>query len=621
MLRRTTTPLEPYLGPLSRYTLTPISHVLLSLLIVALSIFLSISRVHSSTGDAKNALRSSCSGVESAATVAVSIPHFAADNVNSLIASGIEESVHGLGFVLDLGVQSLEAVVLFMVDTYRSLYLCLGELAVRGSLSALIDGTEAIDQALNATFGTIKEGIQAGIGGVESVIDDAIDAINKVNPFDDISKPNLSIPQLSLLDNVTLPDGIQNALVDLNNSLPTLEQLKEEMNRIISIPFEALRQDINGTIRNFQVDVNVFPVPAANKVTFCQDLDVSFIDNIANELIKFATISLVLILVFFFIILAFMLIKERHAYRSLVENIDTTREVWFLELEGGGVKETVLSRGSLFTFLESAKHPLVTKITTKWLFRWFPVLRRSPQARTNLSWFISYISHPPALAFLLIGLLGLFTIQIQLLAVGMIKDALMDKASTELDDFGAQVTQKIDNTMLGTSQEWARDINTALQNVQDDINTNMLGFVNTTTTTMNTTLNTFYDGLIDAVNSTFSGTPLDGPVLGIINCLLGTKVAGISKALTFIHDNAVVVFPPVDNSTLVLSQNKTSELVSSLGSGGIAGSSKATADGDSTSDDLVERIYNQYVEFLQQQRTTFIIFIAVWGLVLLMGLI
>lgn len=57
-------------------------------------------------------------------------------------------------------------------------------------------------------------------------------AFNKVNPFGDISIPQFSIPSLDALQNVTLPTTFQDALVSLNNSLPTLDQLKQEVENL-----------------------------------------------------------------------------------------------------------------------------------------------------------------------------------------------------------------------------------------------------------------------------------------------------------------------------------------------------------------------------------------------------
>ena len=56
-----------------------------------------------------------------------------------------------------------------------------------------------------------------------------MDAFNKINPFTDLKAPQISVPDLSALQNVTLPSDFENALVKLNNSLPTISELKSSI--------------------------------------------------------------------------------------------------------------------------------------------------------------------------------------------------------------------------------------------------------------------------------------------------------------------------------------------------------------------------------------------------------
>jgi hypothetical protein len=51
--------------------------------------------------------------------------------------------------------------------------------------------------------------------------------LNSVNPFGNITPPQFNIPSLSLLQNITLPTDFENALISLNNTLPTFSELKD----------------------------------------------------------------------------------------------------------------------------------------------------------------------------------------------------------------------------------------------------------------------------------------------------------------------------------------------------------------------------------------------------------
>jgi hypothetical protein len=82
---------------------------------------------------------------------------------------------------------------------------------------------------LTSTFSGIKSTIQDSINSINSAIQTAVNGINDVNPFNDISAPQFNVPDLSVLDNVTLPTTFQDALTNLNNSLPTLDQVRDSI--------------------------------------------------------------------------------------------------------------------------------------------------------------------------------------------------------------------------------------------------------------------------------------------------------------------------------------------------------------------------------------------------------
>lgn len=117
-------------------------------------------------------------------------------------------------------------------------------------------------------MGTIRTGLQEAVSGVDNLLDDAVKGLNHL-PGVNIDPPNITPPSLSFLENVTLPDGFLNSLQSLNSSLPTLDELKEQMNSIIAVPFEGLRTSINGTLGNATVDRNLLPIPQKEQLAFC----------------------------------------------------------------------------------------------------------------------------------------------------------------------------------------------------------------------------------------------------------------------------------------------------------------------------------------------------------------
>lgn len=48
-----------------------------------------------------------------------------------------------------------------------------------------------------------------------------------MNPFGNITPPQISVPSLDALSNVTLPSDFTDALLKLNSSLPSVTQVKQ----------------------------------------------------------------------------------------------------------------------------------------------------------------------------------------------------------------------------------------------------------------------------------------------------------------------------------------------------------------------------------------------------------
>ena len=167
-------PLPPYLGSWALASLAFTSPIVLSLLLVILRLILAINSANASVDGAKLRLASSCLGLEQAAGTAVSFPHYLAANLNNATADGAEAIVHGLGefqpfgldeaddthpsakrnlpcpfvpltgTVLDLSVVAIREILIFIVEMYRSMYLCLADLVVRGSMALAIGATRCV---------------------------------------------------------------------------------------------------------------------------------------------------------------------------------------------------------------------------------------------------------------------------------------------------------------------------------------------------------------------------------------------------------------------------------------------------------------------------------------------
>ena len=137
------------------------------------------------------------------------------------------------------------------------------------------------------------------------------------------------------------------------------------------------------------------------------------------------------------------------------------------------------------------------------------------------------------------------------------------------------------------------------------------GYIDTGIVALNTTLSVFYTDLTGAISGFLNGTVFEQVALDLVYCLIGSKITSLEKALTYLDEHLHILMPTVPATVLLVSPNATTELVSSLTSGNSSVSSAG----------LVDKMVVQYARMLRSQRMGFILCLAMWGVVLVMGLV
>jgi len=162
-------------------------------------------------------------------------------------------------------------------------------------------------------------------------------------------------------------------------------------------------------------------------------------------------------------------------------------------------------------------------------------------------WVVAYATSAPALFVLSLALAGLLSCACQAILL-----KALEKDVPDLTNQVGAFAEKVIDSLANASEQWAIGTNQAIDSTNQDINKNLLGWVNITTGALNDTLNVFVNDTMGVLNETFGGTVLYQPILGVLDCLVLLKVTGIEKALTWISDNAHVDFPTLPNNTFTL---------------------------------------------------------------------
>ena len=144
LFRSMSTSLTPYLELPHLLSLAWIAYPILSLLFVIFQLQSSADSAQSSIASAKENLLASCKAAEGAASSTASFPRYMALAANQQFTDSVNGTLNGARAALVLSLTAMEAIINFLVDIYRSTFLCFIELIVRGSLSVLIAAVQEV---------------------------------------------------------------------------------------------------------------------------------------------------------------------------------------------------------------------------------------------------------------------------------------------------------------------------------------------------------------------------------------------------------------------------------------------------------------------------------------------
>ena len=351
-------------------------------------------------------------------------------------------------------------------------------------------------------------------------------------------------------------------------------------------------------------------------MTFCNQLDLSVVDDLGAELVKMAKIGVVILIFTALLLTGLHCLWIRYRWGRLMAHLQYTRQAWMSDptvhhtKSASSIPEVTLSDHNLMVLQADMHHPLITRIVNNLTTK----LRLTRTQHINIRWFFHYIFHPPALACFMIGFFGLLSVEIQLLALGPLRADFSNQVSAATADFSNTIATAINASMFNQSAAYANDVNSRVDIIQTTINGGLFGWVNDTTTTLNNTVNAFYTDVQNVVTILFNGTFFEAPAQDFVKCILGSKVDAIEDAITFLHNNLQVNMPRVNESVLVLSPHSVDEVTQPIARAAVGSGNNGTDTG------IVGKLINSYEKSLKKERVMFGVFMGIWGLVVFMAI-
>jgi hypothetical protein len=148
--------LKPYLELPHLLSLSWLAYPILSLLLIAFRLIISSNSAQDDVGRAKADMIAACAAAERAATGAASLPRYMALATNVRIENAVNDTLEGAREALVLALTIMEAIINFIVDIYRSTFLCFVEcgtfIPVRYLLLTYCEGSSSVAALLSSSL-------------------------------------------------------------------------------------------------------------------------------------------------------------------------------------------------------------------------------------------------------------------------------------------------------------------------------------------------------------------------------------------------------------------------------------------------------------------------------------
>jgi len=584
----------PYLGLRARLSQVWINRLSVLLILILMRLLLAIGGLNSDIANAKAEALSACTSVENVGSAVASMPHYLSAGMNALAADGVTKAFNGLMEMLMLTVTGVEEIVLFYINYLTSTYMCLITLVVTGSLQVAIKMIEAVGQAMNESIKAITGDMDTVITGFQNGLNSFLSGINSVeSAFGATNTPptiDLS-SEINQLNSITIdPTTMDKDLNNLAANLPTFKDVQNFTNGLIETPFEEVKKLLNESMSGYTFDKSVFPVSQKKQLTFCTDDPAigNFFDKLVKILYDARTIGIIVLLILAILACIPMAYLEIRRWNSMRKRSVT-------------VQDNAYDRVDV-VYIASRPYSAEAGL---WISKYF----KTPKSKILARWFVAYMTSLPVLVVMALGLAGLFSCFCQWMVLRAI-DKEVPVLAQEVGDFAGVVVSALTNA----SEEWANGANSVISNANDKVNKDVFGWVNTTTTALNNTLNGIESEINKVLNATFGGTILMDPITQLVACLITNKIDGIEKGLTWVSDNAHIDFPEFRNDVFSMGANAslTNSSDSFLSSPGSVSSNDITS--------AVVKVTNKLQEGIRQEAIISACLVFLWFIVMFMGL-
>ncbi|KAI8358736.1 hypothetical protein B0O80DRAFT_441345 [Mortierella sp. GBAus27b] len=529
--------------------------------------------------DVKQTIAGDCHALEKTATALISVPHVAARGVHKGLVTALNMALSQMGNGLEAVVDGILAIIEFVISMQTGTWRCfLDHLATSGIpfLSSVGgEGVQAIDTLEKALVDLLALPLR-GLGGV--------------------IKEKMGNPQIG---------GVVNTQA---MSIQTVEFCQKALNleTVDRLALDFKRWILYGSIALVAV---AFVATLGNMglITFQYKRWQAYVERMRDKFVDMPDR-----------VYAETVTRENSddpAQSTAITTTTTTPD-----------NETAYTEEyKLYTLRISymANQPLVFRFVDRTAQTFFP---GNKTAQHLYFWFMFYITHPPALMCLLVGILGITLTFTQIAVIEQVRSNYAPMLASAIGNISNMMLDLINNVIRDTSVAFAKATNEQLQAVETDLNTNVFGGIVSAASNVSTALATVQDTLMQGVQSAF-GTALFGKlVIAVLQCLLLNKLAIVESGLVWVQEKAHITLPRLEDDVLMMDKVDVDKFVSAAVNSNSTGTEGGGAGGVAAGalqliGHALDKIFTAYQRELGRSLPVYYALVAVWGSILLMGLV
>ncbi|KAA8917335.1 hypothetical protein TRICI_000529 [Trichomonascus ciferrii] len=477
---------------------------------------------------------STCTSTEDMVSEALSMPHYMAQGANELVTLGVEHSISALIKTLLLIITGVENLIIFSIEMIIGTYACLITAAINSSAGTAINATESVIDFVNDGLEDIADELEKGMGGLTKVVNGAGNVVEDVaNLFTggdtEIKDVNITVGKLH---DFKIPDSVNEKLTELRDNLPTYDGVKNSTENLIRTPFDKLKSELNDSLHNkIQFNSKALVIPEKKTALFCNEN--GGIKDFYASLTK--SVGLTTRIFIIVLILAAILACIPVAWRE-IRNWRWINECARRERDLNSYPDV----NEKIAIIHDATYRgvvIAQDIAAKPL--------KTAENRLLIKWWVDYIFYAPALAVLLLSVCGFIVVSIQYIILYRVERALPEfKSSVQ------RLTGEVVDIARSEGINWSQSTNHELNSTEGSINNHVFGWVRTATDSVNDTLTSFQSSMNKTLHDDFDNTPLYDPISKVMYCVIGSKVEKAIEGLTWVHENAKVSLPRVNDTYL-----------------------------------------------------------------------